>query len=235
MHPKCLYNKLKEAREKGVKSDLINIYAFKAWSDKETDLTPYVGSVWHNKYPAQSEAEMRIMVNADDDIEWGEAQCEPILKTGHWFPPQYAKFYTEDELPADAKGVGYCDPNLSEKEKGDTTAFGALQYSRSQDKFFFTNLRCKSYADSNMLLMDYLRIFNSKVPILAMDGNVNQQSIWKNNIRNFVRVYNLPYPNIDFCRYRVDDISNSIFSSIQTGKSIFSIRILRKQRKDRNL
>lgn len=221
LHPKCLYNKLKIAAEKGGRSDLIHIYAFKAWSDKRTDMTPYTGSVWEKKYPAKSESEMRELVNADDDVEWAEAQCDPIMKSGKWFPPEFAKFYTEDELPKDAKGVGFCDPNLSEKDKGDTTAFGSLLYSRNNNNFYFRDLRCKSYSDSDTLLMDYLTIFSSTVPILAMDGNVNQQSIWKNNIRNFVRVHSLPFPHIDFCRYNVDDIVTPFSALYKQGRVYF--------------
>ncbi len=220
-HPKCLFNKLKIAREKGEKSDLIHIYAFKAWSEKITELTPYLGSVWHHKYPAGSESEMRMLVKADDDVEWAEAQCDPILKSGKWFPPEFVQFYTKDQLPSDAKGVGFCDPNLSEKGQGDTTAFGSLLFSRSQNKFFFTNLSCKSYDDSNDLLKDYFRVFSSRVPLLGMDGNVDQASSWKNNIKNFVRIYGIPYPHVDFCRYKVDDIVTPFSAIYKQGRVYF--------------
>jgi len=226
LHPKCLFNKLKINQEKGVTSDLIEILAFPAWSNKRTAAVDYLGSVWYKKYPAESEEEMREMMNVDGDVEWAEAKCEPILKSGHVFPAQYLKTYFENELPADAFGPAFCDPNLSQKGLGDTTGMGAILYSRTNDLYYVYKPRCLSFSSSNDLLTEYLKMFDGKIRLMAMDGNVSQESNWANNIRNFVAIKGVPMPPIMFCKYNVDMISLHLSSIYKQGKLRFPAEYL---------
>lgn len=226
LHPKCLFNKLKENQEKGIVSDLVEILAFPAWSHKITAAVKYTGSVWHNKYPAKSEEEMKSMMNVDGAIEWAEAQSDPILKSGHVFPEKFKKTYYQDELPSDAYGPAFCDPNLSKKGEGDTTGMAAILYSRSNDLYYVYKPKCKSYSSSNALLLDYLKLFDGRIRIMAMDGNVSQESNWDNNIRNFAAITGIPMPPIMFCKYNVDMISLHLSSIYKQGKLRFPVEFL---------
>lgn len=222
LHPKCLFNRLKIALEKGELSGLINIYPFPAWSNEMTANTPYLGSVWQAKYPAKSESEMKEMVNPQNDVEWSEAQCDPVLKSGELFPRVYVKTYKTASLPTDAYGPAYCDPNMSLKGKGDTTAMAALLYSRSTDIYYVHKPKCMSYSNPNDLLLDFLKMFDpTKIRIMAMDGHVNQESTWTANIRNFVMLKGIPLPPIRFCRYNVDMISGHLSALYKEGKIRF--------------
>lgn len=226
LHPKCLFNKLKIAQEKGIVSDLIEILAFPSWSFKITSAVKYLGSVWESKFPAKSAEEMKAMMKIDGEVEWAEAQCEPILKSGHVFPAQYKRTYFQNELPSDAYGPAFCDPNLSKKGQGDTTAMAAILYSRTNDLYYVYKPSCKSYSSSNDLLTDYLKIFDGRIRIMAMDGNVSQESNWSNNINNFVAIKGMPLPPIMFCKYNVDMISLHLSSIYQQGKLRFPAEFL---------
>lgn len=221
IHPKCLFNRLKILQEKGEKSEVITVYPYPAWSKERTEYTPYLGSVWQNKFNAQSEAEMKAMMKVHDDVEWSEAMCDPVLKTGHIFPREFLRTYKKANLPADAVGPSYCDPNLSMKGKGDTTALGALLYSRSNDAYYVHGARCKSYSDSNQLLQDYIALFGHRVRIMGMDGNVAQESSWINNVRNFTRSTGRPFPPLKFCRYNVDMMATHFEQIYKQGKVYF--------------
>lgn len=226
IHPKCLFNRLKKAQEKGEKIGLITVYPFPVWSNEMTKYTPYVGSVWFNKYKAQSKEEMMIMINPQDDVEKAEADCNPILKSGHIFPKEYLRTYYQNELPSDAFGPAFCDPNLSEKGLGDTTGMAGLLYSRANDLYYVYKPLCKSYSDSNFLLLDYLKMFDHRIQIMAMDGNVNQESQWRNNIRNFIALNRIPLPPIIFCKYTVDMISQHLSAIYKQGKLRFPVEYL---------
>jgi len=222
IHPKCLFNRLKIQYEKGERSEVIHVYPFPAWSNKMTEQTPYLGSVWQHKFKAKTELEMRKLMKVHDDVEWSEAMCEPVLEAGHIFPREFMFTYKNAELPDDAFGPAYCDPNLSLKGKGDTTALGALLYSRSKDLYYVHGARCKSYSDSNQLLSDYIGLFKPKIRIMGMDGNVAQESSWVNNIRNFTLSTGRAMPPIKFCRYTVDMMATHFEQIYKQGKVRFS-------------
>lgn len=221
IHPKCLFNRLKILQEKGKRDGLIIVYPYPVWSNKITEFTPYLGSVWQSKYKADNIDEMRKLINPQDEVEWSQAMCNPLLKSGDKFPRELLKTYKEATLPSDAFGPAYCDPNMSLKGQGDTTAMLALLYSRSMDKYYVYKPKCKSYSNSNDLLMDYLTMFDSRIQIMGMDGNVNQESSWNNNIRNFTLTKGIPLPPIIFFRYSVDNISNHASAAYKEGKILF--------------
>jgi len=219
--PKCLYNRLKTAQEKGEESGVFTIMSFPAWSNERTETTPYLGSVWQGKYKAKSEKEMRQLMKVHDDVEWSIAQNDPIAKTGHIFPRELQKTYKHSELPNDAVGVTYCDLNLSLKGKGDTTAMAGLLYSPKENRYFVYKPRCRSYSSSHELLSDYVKLFDSRIRLMGMDGHVNQESTWTNNIRNYTIMSGLPYPPIVFCRYNADIQASQLEAIYKQGLLYF--------------
>jgi len=165
----------------------------------------------HNKYlPAQYVAALenlrtlnpeyyKIYVNA----EWGDAA------QGWIFKRDFYSTYTE--LPSDAKGVIYCDPNLSKKQKGDTTAIVKLLYSALSQCYYVEDVVCKSFDDANELLKSLFALYHNdpKIFSICFDGNVNQESQWTQHIRNFSQIYNTPVPVVDYKKYSVDDLSKN--------------------------
>lgn len=204
LHPSCAANKLLKEQRKGNKREYITVYPFPDWSIKKTADVHYKGSIWKEMYPAKSEAEMRRMRRIVDDKEWSEAQCDPKLESGDIFPKDFYFEYDPKQLPSDARGPAWCDQNLSLKGKGDTTVFGALLYSRSENKFYAYKLNCRSYSDPNKLLSDYFSIFDHRITIFGMDGNVSQESTWTANIRNWSVMNRRPMPPVLFGKYSAD-------------------------------
>lgn len=132
--------------------------------------------------------------------DWG------TLVEGDIFP---AKFYTEwDALPPDTRSVIWCDPNLSQKSQGDSTAITELGYSSKTDTFYVIKGICESYSDSNSLLNKLLNMREESIycQAIGFDGNVNQESTWTNNIKSWCREYDRPFPTIEYRRYTVDDL-----------------------------
>ena len=121
------------------------------------------------------------------------------------------KHYQEYEyLPPDVKSVIYCDPNLSIKSKGDTTAITNLGYSPSKDQYYIVNASCKSFSDSNELLDEVLALKTLGTVALGFDGNVSQESTWTNFVKNWAKLHNSPFPRIEYKRYTTDDLSKNI-------------------------
>ncbi len=219
LDPKCLANKLLQEQEKGIRRDHVHVYPYPDWSLKKTGAVPYKGSVWKEAFPAKSEQEMRRMRAIVDDIEWSEAQCKPRKASGIIFPRELYQEY--DYIPADATGPAYADPNLSLKGKGDSTAFGAVLFSPSEQAYYVYKPHCESYSDPNKLLSDFLGVYDNRVRMLGMDGNVTQQSMWTNFIRGWTRQKNRPYPPVRFCHYRVDDHITIAQTIYHEGKLLF--------------
>jgi phage terminase large subunit len=133
--------------------------------------------------------------------KWGR------LKEGFIFKSDY---YSEwNEIPQDARGVIYCDPNLSKKSEGDTTAIVKLLYSASTHKYYIADAVCRSFSDSNELLREVLSMRDDQAKSIAFDGHVNQESTWSMHIQNYCRQRNLPFPVVEFKRYRVDDLAKN--------------------------
>lgn len=173
------------------------VHVFRAWDDE-------YGALWPQRYPACSEEELQALHGADDEYWSGNYQQEPEAKGGYIFTKSHWHEYTQ--LPDDAIGIGYCDPNLALKtETSDTTAMGALLYSAASDKFFAYKMRCKPYSDAGELLRDYLDVYDqNRVALLGFDGHVDQEAEWTNFVWLYCRQIQKPYPRLDFRRYRVD-------------------------------
>ncbi len=193
----CVYNDLKKHHEEKTLDPGWYLYIYRAWSDD-------TGSLWQEKYNAEKEDDLRILLECSEE-EWsGEMQQDPQPGGGCIFPETHWKEY--NELPADAIGIGYCDPNLALKiDISDTTAIGALLYSPSENYFYVYRPRCQAYSGSEELLTDYYEVYDpSRVQRLAFDGNVNQEAVWSNNVLNWCIRNKKPFPQIDYRRYDVD-------------------------------
>jgi hypothetical protein len=152
-------------------------------------------------------AGLRAKLEPADEDEWqGEFLQNPQPPAGNVFTREHYREW--DALPADVRGVVYCDPNLSIKGKGDTTAITALVFSPSVQEYFVAAARCRSFSDSNDLLDALLDVRDATPHALTIgfDGNVTQESTWTNHVRNWCRVKQRPFPRITWCRYRVDDL-----------------------------
>jgi len=203
-HVDSVYNRLIAMRDDGLLRPGWNIYQYPAWDDE-------YGCLWNERYNAKSESELKEKINPLNEQNWqGDYQQVPIEGEGLIFS-KLPSFYSD--LPDDAKGVIYCDPNLSKKNKGDTTAIFAMLYSPSTHKFYIPTLRCKSFSDSNDLLNAIIEmrsmLTTKRVQLIGFDGNVNQESTWTNNVRNWCKIHQVPYPRIDYKRYDVDLLSKT--------------------------
>lgn len=208
---KCAMNQLLKEQEANILSPNIRLHSYKAWDEHRP---PKQRSLWPQKYPAQSESELKNLLKPRDNNDWaGNFQQSPREVSGDIFPME---FYHESPIPDDLKAIVFCDPNLALKGKGDTTAVCCLGFSVSQMKFYISAARCKSYADSNELLKDLLNLYLSEkergvsIFTIGFDGNVNQESTWTNHIINFSRINNALFPHVEFRKYHVDDLIKSV-------------------------
>jgi len=193
----CAGNKLLIQQDDGKLAPGHTVHVFPAWSD-------VAGPLWSDRYPAKTEEELQQLHQADDE-EWsGNFQQRPEALGGFIFPKQHFELY--DELPYDARGITYCDPNLAlNLEISDTTAMGGLLYSPEQNCFYAYRLRCKAFGDSDELLNGFLDTYDpQRIKVMAFDGHVNQEAIWTNMVRNWAIRHQRPYPPIDYRRYDVD-------------------------------
>lgn len=124
--------------------------------------------------------------------------------TGRMFQRVYCNFYKDGELPSDVIGVVYCDPNLSLKGKGDTTAIVQMYYSPSTQLFYVDNVICRSYSSSNTLLDDLYNFYNYRCRYIGFDGNFAQESTWTQLVENYSRLKKQNFPFIEYMRYSVD-------------------------------
>lgn len=219
----CLANHLLDEKDKGIISENVIVHLYSAWDDKR----PFTQrSLWASRFPAKSEKELKEMCKPKDEYDWlANFQGRPIQKSGDIFPNNY---YAEwDKLPNDVQSVIWTDPNTSEKGKGDTTAIAALGFSSSTQKFYLTGARCKSYFHSNELLTDIIalqvqeQLKKIHIITLGMDGNVTQESNWKNNIHNYVQIKKVPYPTVLFRKWNVDSLATNLESVYKEGRLLF--------------
>lgn len=108
------------------------------------------------------------------------------------------------DLPNDAIGVIYCDPNLSLKGKGDTTAIVKLYYSPSTQYFYISDVICRSFSNSNDLLNELFSLYSSNCRYIGFDGNFAQESTWTQHVENYSRLKGKSFPFIEYMRYSVD-------------------------------
>lgn len=113
-----------------------------------------------------------------------------------------------DKLPNHKIGAIYCDPNLSLKGKGDTTAIVKIFYSPADNYFYVADVVCRSFSSPKDLLNEILRMYQD-VRFLAFDGNFAQESAWTNNVESFSIINNMQFPVIEYKRYSVDNISKT--------------------------
>lgn len=206
---KCALNRLVKENENGLLPDFYRINSFKAWNNYP---------LWPERYPATSEDELKKMLKVTDITEWlAEFQQTPTSPDGFIFmrPTELPEF---EEIPSDARGVLYCDPNLAKKGKGDFTAITKYLYSPEQDCFYISDYVCRNFHDSNDLLNKYLSMKDERVRACGFDGHVNQESTWTNNIRNWCRINKAPFPTIFYKRYHVDELAKNIQGYWSEGK-----------------
>jgi hypothetical protein len=209
----CAVNKIKKMSEHGILYDGWNYYEFPAWSEKgycTAGVRITKGALWKEKYPAKKEDELKLMLGVTDQSNWnGDFMQSPSPPEGDYFRREF--FQTYCELPRDAAGIVYCDPNLSKKGKGDTTAIVALLYSPGEDRYYVADGRCLSFAGSNDLLdaVMEVRYKGYKLYAVAFDGNVSQESAWTNNIKNWCRINENPFTSVEYRKYNVDNLAKN--------------------------
>ncbi len=222
-HVDYLSNQLLTEQDDGRISENIVVHVYPAWDNHRH---PRQKSLWYSRFPANSEAELIQLLKPKDGLDWaGNFQQRPRRKSGDLFPDTYYNEYSE--LPGDIQAVIWTDPNTSEKGKGDTTAIACFGFSPSTQKYYITNARCRSYFHSNELLKDILEMQDSEsrkgtmIVTLGMDGNVNQESNWKNNIYNFTQIYKIPYPAVLFRKFKVDLLATNLESVWKENRILF--------------
>jgi len=210
--PETAMNTLKTEKEEGVLSKNFEVHVYPAWDASRPGKAK---SIWHSKYPAKTEEEMKNFLQPEDEYDWaGNFQQKPKPRGSDIFPEEY---YQEWEaLPSDIKTVIYTDPNLSKKKKGDTTTTGAMGFSPSQLKFYILpGVICKPYSDPNDLLGDTLELRqelkekNIYSRGIGFDGNVSQESHWTYHVRAFSREKGFPVPPIEYLKYSADALTKN--------------------------
>jgi hypothetical protein len=206
----CVMNRLyKEQLDEALPASW-KVYKYSAWMNG--------APLWPERFPAKSEPELRAMLKPLDEAEWqSDFQQNPVPPDGFIFKRLIDTPYWFD-LPSDAKGVRWCDPNLSFKGKGDTTAMCNYLYSQKENKFYLDAIVCRSFSDSNKLLDAFYQGVDSHVIALGMDGNVSQESTWRNNVRNYTTIKGYPQKPINFKRYNVDLLAKNIQSIWNEGR-----------------
>ena len=114
-----------------------------------------------------------------------------------------------NELPNRRIGLLYCDPNVALKGKGDTTAIVKLYYSLTDGKFYISDVVCRSFSNPNDLLDTLGNLLSADCRKIGFDGNFAQESHWTSHVRSYSQEKGLPFPIIDYKRYRVDDTSKT--------------------------
>jgi hypothetical protein len=180
------------------------------------------GPLWPERYPATSEAELREMLQPIDSSDWqGNFMADPTPPEGDFFKRENYKEWSS--LPTDIVSVIYCDPNLSKKGKGDTTAIVALGYSPSTDLFYINDAACKSFSNTTDLLDTLLRVRARCIRVagVGFDGNVNQESHWSEHVKNYSRITRLALPPIQYMHYHVNMIAKNLQIRYDEGKLLF--------------
>ncbi|NUN68835.1 MAG: hypothetical protein HUU02_03895 [Bacteroidetes bacterium] len=219
----CAMNRLFQEEERSILSSEFVMHRFRAWDARRRK---EMRSIWVERFPAKSEAEMRSMVKPMDDHDWnGNFQGYPTEKSGDIFPDvHYQEWHS---LPNDLRAVIFTDPNCALKEKGDTTAITCLAWSSMMQKYYITSARCKSYSSSDTLITDFLTLRSAEnirevaVIAQAFDGNVSQESTWTNSLLNYSKLHDMPLPFIAFKKYKVDDLATIAEQEWKAGKFLF--------------
>ncbi|MHC1736876.1 MAG: hypothetical protein AB9882_02560 [Ignavibacteriaceae bacterium] len=207
----CAMHQLRLMYEKKLLPQNFYMYVYKAF-----DKFP----LWKEKYPCKTEAEMRALIKPLGEADWqANYQQNPVPPEGVFFKRE--NYHEYEALPDDARGVIYCDPNLSKKGLGNTTAIVAFLYSAKTDHYYVERARCKSFSDSNVLLDSILEMKSERIYGLAFDGNVTQESNWTNNVRNYCRINNIPFPRIEYMRFHVNELAKNTQMIYADNKILF--------------
>ncbi len=207
---KCAMNRLLIEQNEKLLPAHWRVHVFPAWDGRKP--------LWPERFNYRTEATLRKALKAFDEAEWqGDFQQNPVPPDGFIFK-RLAPIPTWTVIPTDAKGVVYCDPNLAKRGKGDYTAVVSLLYSPTEDKYYVTNVVCRSFSDSNKLLESVHKSLSRQHRALGFDGHVNQESTWTNFVRAYSRKINAPFPTIKYCRYHTDELAKNIQSVWNEGR-----------------
>jgi len=190
-----------------------HVYIYKAFDKKP---------LWKERYNVKTENELKKLLKPSSEADWqANYQQNPIEPEGFFFLREF--YSTYKFLPKDIKAVLYCDPNLSKKGKGNTTAITVLGYSPSNDLYYLVDAVCKSFNDSNDLLDEIFRLKNlyKEIYAIAFDGNVTQESTWSQFVRNWCIINKIPFPIIEYKRYHVNDIAKNVQLIYSQKKLLF--------------
>lgn len=193
-------NRLLTESEQGLLPERWNVHHYAAWHRGRP--------IWPSRFPATSEDALRALVGAYDDADWmGNYQGRPQPPAGYIFRREFVQFATE--IPKDARGVVFVDPNLSKKSKGDTTGIARLRYSPTTELYYLGGC-ARSFSSAGELLESALDLLDGWSSQLGMDGNVSQESHWSQHIRSWCRIHKRPFPPVHFKRYHVDQIAGNL-------------------------
>jgi len=227
-NPASCIHQIRYEHENNLLPEHWHVYAYKAWSNIKTKLQPK-GALWFKRFKATTEAALKKMLKPKDESDWQTGfQQNPTPPEGDFFKRSDYDEYVS--LPHDVRGIIYCDPNLSKKGKGNTTAIPALLYSPSTNEYYIPMAVCRSFADSNKLLASIFTLKEyvtteakrSCIAGLAFDGNVTQESTWTQHIRNFCKITSQPFPHVEYKKYKVNDLAKNFQSAYAEGKVKFA-------------
>ena len=217
-HEKCAANRLVKEQSQGILSDDWHVHVYPAWDDDR-------GPLWPQRYSASSEAELRKQIKPADEEEWqSDYQMNPIPPDGMIFERSHYQEY--DGLPEDIRGVIWVDPNLSKKGKGDHTSITALGYSPTQDLYYLIRGICRSFSGSFDLLDTVLEMkisLGRMIICIGWDGHVTQESAWTDNIRNWCRQRQHPFPRVEYRRYNVDLLAKNTQGLWSDGRILMPV------------
>ncbi len=215
---RCSTNLLREEQKACILNSHWRVHTFDAWDERKGE------PMWLEKFGAISIEDLREACRAKDDADWsGNFRGRPRSPDGDIFPREHYREF--DHLPDDARGVIYCDPNLARKSKGDRTAIVAYLYAPSTDQFYVADYVLKSFSGSNALLDTVLSMrqrFDLGVIFrLGFDGNVNQESVWSNNVKNWCVTREAPFPHVEYMRLNVDQHAKNLQSAWEESRVSF--------------
>ena len=206
---------LLDEQKKGIIGKNWHVHVFKAWQNGKP--------LWKERYNAKTESELRAMLKPLDEAEWqGDFMQNPIPPDGFYFKRPHHEYH--GALPADCKGVIFADPNISLTGKGDTTAIAILLHSAKTQKYYVPEVRCRSFSNSNELITTYFELYQKyKKYIFACgwDGNVNQEAVWTNFIKDWCTINKMPFPRVEYKRYQVDLLAKNARLAWDAGDILF--------------
>lgn len=207
-------HRIRIEQENNILAKSWRVYVFKAWLGNHRPL-------WRERYKAKSEDELKKILQPRNEADWqANFQQNPIPPAGFYFKAELIRHW--DTIPDDCKGVLYCDPNISKKGMGDTTAMTVLKFSPTTQQYYVTGIRCKSFSGSTELLDAIFELADKhNIRAIAMDGHVAQESIWTDNIKNWSRLKKRAFPKIEFKRLNIDDLAKNVQLAFEAGEILF--------------